>query len=251
VIEIRSVYKNFATQSILRGLTLTIPTGTTLAIVGPSGVGKSVLLKLILGILSPDSGEIILSGLNMTECRSEVERNFIRTKLGVLFQSAALLDSLSIYDNVAFPLVHQRGSKLTKKSVKERVFAILESLSLLPFVNMLPQQLSLGTRKRVGLARALVNEPEILLIDEPNTGLDPLVGQEVYDLLRESSQRWKFTGLIISHEIPEVYQVSDQVAVLLNGTILEVGSPNLIQSSTHPAIQQFLNGKKDGPIKLQ
>jgi phospholipid/cholesterol/gamma-HCH transport system ATP-binding protein len=128
---------------------------------------------------------------------------------------------------------------------------MIESLSLEPFVSNLPQEISIGVRKRVGLARALITEPKVLLFDEPNTGLDPLVGQEVYDLIKECREKWGFTGVVISHELPEVFQVSDKVAMLLKGKVIEEGTPQDLISSSNPAVQQFLNGRIDGPIKIQ
>ncbi len=249
MIVIENVHKSFGKQVVLNGVSLRIEDGKTTAIVGPSGVGKSVLLKLIMGIMAPDSGEIWIGEDNITQARSEAERNRIRGRLGVLFQAAALLDSLSIYENIAFPL--QQLTRLSRRQIHSKVEFMLESLSLEPYAFSLPQQVSIGIRKRVGLARALITEPTTVLFDEPNTGLDPLVGQEVYDLIRSCRERWHFTGVVISHEIPEVFQVSDRVAMLLNGDFLAEGTPAELSHSTDPAVQQFLSGSTDGPIKIQ
>lgn len=249
MISIRNVHKSFGSQVVLRGVNLEIADGQTTAIVGPSGVGKSVLIKLIMGILHPDEGEIFVSGENITAASTEAERNRIRAKLGVLFQSAALFDSLTVYDNVAFAL-RQRTS-LSRMQIHSKVVGMLQSLSLTEYAAALPQEVSIGIRKRVGLARALITEPTTVLFDEPNTGLDPLVGQEVYDLIQESRSKWHFTGVVISHEIPEVFQVSDRVAMLLNGNFVAEGTPEELRRSDNPAVQQFLLGKTDGPIKIQ
>lgn len=249
MISVRGVSKSFGRQVVLDNVDLEIKPGRTTAVVGPSGVGKSVLLKLIMGILSPDRGEIEVCGEKITEARTEADKNRIRANLGVLFQSAALFDSLTVYENVAFPLRERLG--LRGMDVHSRVIEMLESLSLAPYASNMPQEVSIGIRKRVGLARALIVQPSVLLFDEPNTGLDPLVGQEVYDLIIACKQKWGFTGVVISHELPEVFQVSDRVAMLLGGRIIEEGSPAELAASTNPAVQQFLQGKIDGPIKIQ
>ena len=249
MIFIDNVSKRFGSQQVLNKVSLRIEDGKTTAIVGPSGVGKSVLLKLIMGILSPDEGEIWIDNDNITRSSSEGDRNRIRSKLGVLFQAAALFDSLTIYQNVAFPL--QQRTSLSRREIHAKVEFMLDALSLSAYVDKLPQQVSIGIRKRVGLARALITEPTTVLFDEPNTGLDPLVGQEVYDLIRECKQRWEFTGVVISHEIPEVFQVSDRVAMLLNGTFRSEGTPEELKNSQDPCVRQFIEGRIDGPIKIQ
>ena len=249
MIVIENVHKSFGKQVVLNGVNLTIEDGKTTAIVGPSGVGKSVLIKLIMGIMQPEAGEIWIGNDSITKASTESERNRIRAQLGVLFQAAALLDSLTVYENVAFPL--QQRTNLSRRQIHSKVEFMLDSLSLTEFAQKYPQQISIGMRKRVGLARALVTEPSIVLFDEPNTGLDPLVGQEVYDLIKSCRERWKFTGVVISHEIPEVFQVSDRVAMLLNGDFRAEGTPAELRQSADPAVQQFIQGRTDGPIKIQ
>jgi len=249
VISIRNVSKSFGSQVVLDNVSLEIEPGKTTAIVGPSGVGKSVLLKLIMGMLPVDDGEIEIYGESITQARTEHARNKIRAKLGVLFQSAALFDSVTVYDNIIFPL--QERNELSKSEQHEKVLAILRALSIGRYAANYTEEISLGIRKRVGMARALVTEPKILLFDEPNTGLDPMVGQEVYDLIKECKAKWGFTGVVISHEIPEVFQVSDRVAMLLNGGVIIEGPVNEVKESEDPAVQQFLKGSKDGPIRIQ
>ncbi len=249
MISIRNVYKRFGSQVVLDGVSLEIEDGQTLAIVGPSGVGKSVLLKLIMGILEPDAGEILIFDENITAAKSELQKNRIRRSLGVLFQSAALFDSLTVYENIAFAL-RERGG-YSGKDIHRRAIEMIEALSLEPYASNYPEQISIGIRKRVGMARALMTEPKILLFDEPNTGLDPLVGQEVYDLINDCKKRWGFTGVVISHELPEVFQVSDRVAMLLGGKIIQEGSPAELMKSPDPSVQQFLEGRIDGPIRIQ
>lgn len=234
---------------MLDGVSLEIRPGQTTAVVGPSGVGKSVLLKLIMGILAPEKGEIFVDGRNITRAKNEEERNEIRAALGVLFQSAALFDSLTVYDNVAFPL--RERTSLGREEIHAKVVAMLDALSLTEYAWSYPEEISIGIRKRVGMARSLITEPRFLLFDEPNTGLDPLVGQEVYDLIKTSRRQWGFTGVVISHEIPEVFQVSDRVVMLLNSRVAAEGTPEELLRSEDPAVQQFLQGKIDGPIKIQ
>jgi phospholipid/cholesterol/gamma-HCH transport system ATP-binding protein len=199
--------------------------------------------------MSPEAGEIYIGGENITAARSERSKNAIRRSIGVLFQSAALFDSLTIYDNIAFSLRERLGMGASK--AHKRVLDMAESLSLTAYLKNFPEQVSIGIRKRVGMARALITEPEVLLVDEPNTGLDPLDGQEVYDLIKACKNQWGFTGLVISHELPEVFQVSDRVAMILNGEIIIEGTPADLIASPNPAVQQFLNGRTDGPIKIQ
>ena len=249
MIEIRNVYKSFGSQVVLSGINLVIDTGRTTTIVGPSGVGKSVLLKLIMGIMQPDEGEIIVFGENITKARSEAAKNKIRASLGVLFQSAALFDSLSVYDNIAFPLLER--SRLSAKERHAKVVHMLEALSLEQQAQNFPEEISMGMRKRVGMARSLIMEPKILLFDEPNTGLDPLTGQEVYDLIKMCQKKWGFTGVVISHEIPEVFQVSDRVVMLLKGNVIQEGTPEDFINTTDEAVRQFLEGSVNGPIKIQ
>ena len=249
MIEVRNVYKRFGKQVVLDGISMQIEVGKTLGVVGPSGVGKSVLIKMIMGIMQPDAGDVIVFGENITQARNEAERNKIRESLGVLFQSAALFDSLTVYENVAFPLIERLH--LSRIEAHPRVVAMLESLDLAEFAEDFPEEIPLASRTRVGLARSLVTEPKIILFDEPNTGLDPIDGQSVYDLIKDCRKRWGFSGVVISHELPEVFQVCDKLAMLLGGKVIATGTPEELMASTNPAVQQFLHGRIDGPITIQ
>jgi phospholipid/cholesterol/gamma-HCH transport system ATP-binding protein len=248
MIIVERVSKKFGSQHVLRDVSITIEDNKITAIVGPSGVGKSVLLKLILGIMAPESGRIQIGKYEITSARNENEKNRMRDKVAVLFQSAALLDSETIYDNIAFPL-RIRG-RFATTVINRKVSDLLDSLSLTELAYRYPQEVSIGCRKRVGLARALITEPEIVLFDEPNTGLDPLVGQEVYDLIRETHREYGYTGVVISHELPEVFQVSDKVVMLLGGKPIFEGTPDEMISSNIEAVTQFLNGRIEGPISI-
>lgn len=249
VISIRNISKSFGKQVVLDNVTFDIKEGEVMGIVGPSGVGKSVLLKLIMGILEPNHGEILISGNSITRATTENQKQKIREEMGILFQSAALLDSLPIFENIRFALDSKKN--LTSEEKFNAVIDIANSLSLTGSLHLYPQQVSLGVRKRAGMARALITEPKIFLLDEPNTGLDPLVGQEVYDLINVCRKKWGFTGLVISHELPEVFQVCDKLIMLLDGGIIANGTPDEFINSKNLAVQQFLNGKTDGPIRIQ
>lgn len=249
IITVNNISKSFGQQKVLDNVSFTLKQGEVLGVVGPSGVGKSVLLKLIMGIFDPDSGDIQICDESMTDARTENRKQEIRSQMGILFQSAALLDSIPIFENIRFPL--DRDKSLTVSDRENKVLKISQALSLTNSLHMYPQQVSLGVRKRAGMARALITEPKIFLLDEPNTGLDPLVGQEVYDLINVCRKKWNFTGLVISHELPEVFQVCDKLIMLLGGKIIASGTPEEFINSENLAVQQFLNGKTHGPIRIQ
>ena len=248
MIEIRNLSKRFGSQVVLDGVNLSIEPGKTTAIVGPSGTGKSVLLKIITGLLDADSGDVEINGEMMTGGRSGKERRRICRKMGVLFQGAALFDSINLLDNVAFPLRHRE--ELPEKEIVSRSVHYLGEVGLGGYELALPGEVSIGMRKRVGIARALVTEPEVLLFDEPNTGLDPETGQEIYELINETQQKCGFTGIVVSHEIPEVFQVCSRVAMLYQGRVQEEGTVGEFLASENPVVQQFIRGNVEGPIEL-
>lgn len=248
MILIRGLHKRFGSNQVLRGLDLEVPTGETIAIVGPSGTGKSVLLKIIAGFLQADKGEVVVDGRDIAKIRTSSERQEILKRMGVLFQNAALFDSLNLYENVAFPLRYH--TKYGEREISQRVLAHLESVGLLGHELALPGEVSIGMRKRVGIARALSMQPDILLFDEPNTGLDPETGQGIYDLIKETQKRNRFTGIVISHEIPEVFQVCSRVAMMYGGVISDKGSVEEFLSSANPVTMQFRVGEVNGPISI-
>jgi len=241
-IEFKDVVKSFAKkngarQMILDHVSFTIPVGKTTVIAGGSGQGKSVTLKLILGLMPVDSGRIFVAGEDVTGVRGrDLER--LRTRFGVLFQGSALFDSLSVYENIALPL-RERTTK-SEREIREQVDTILNQLELTGHDDKFPAQLSGGMRKRVGLARALQLKPEIMLFDEPTTGLDPVMTQDIYKLFARTQEQVGYTAVIVSHDIPKVFNLADQVIVLNGGKVDVFASPEAMQWSREPHIRDFV-----------
>jgi phospholipid/cholesterol/gamma-HCH transport system ATP-binding protein len=237
IIEFKNVVKSFGQQIILDRVNLTINRGVTTVIAGPSGQGKSVTMKLILGLLRPDSGQIVVEGQDVTKMRAKALRE-IRTKFGVLFQGSALLDSLTVFANVALPL--EERTRLGREEIRERVLAILAQLGLDGDEDKYPAQLSGGMKKRVGLARALMLRPEIMLFDEPTTGLDPENSLEIYRLFLKTQKKFGYTAIIVSHDIPKIFNLAEQVILINKGKLSTFTSPEAIQQSEIPEIQSFI-----------
>src|ERR1035437_8471423 len=233
MISLRNLHKSFGEQKVLDGLNLDIPKGKITAIIGPSGEGKSVLLKHLIGLLQPDSGAVEGDGESIVGLRRS-ELNRIRDKFGMLFQNVALFDSMTVFENVAFPL--QEKTALSKEEIRGRVLAALEDVGLKNIENKFPDELSGGMKKRVGLARALLLNPKIILFDEPTTGLDPIIKRAIHQLIRETHAKFGFTALIVSHEIPDIFDIAQNVAMLFRGEILQFGTADEIRNSTHPVV---------------
>lgn len=247
MICLRNVHKSFGSQKVLDDLCLEIPEGKITAIIGPSGEGKSVLLKHLIGLLQPDSGQVEVDGESIVGL-SRSKLNQIREKFGMLFQNVALFDSMTCFENVAFPL--QEKTKLPKNEIRRRVLSALEDVGLKNIENKFPDELSGGMKKRVGLARAVVLNPKIILFDEPTTGLDPIIKRAIHQLIKETHEKFGFTAVIVSHEIPDIFDVVQNVAMLYKGKILQYGTPSEIKNSIHPAVRQFISGSLDGPIHM-
>lgn len=247
MISLSNVHKSFGSQKVLDGLDLEIPDGQITAIIGPSGEGKSVLIKHMIGLLQPDSGEIMVDGENIVGIRRS-KLNQIREKFGMLFQNAALFDSMNVFENVAFPL--QEKTKLSREEIRARVLSALEDVGLKNVEHKFTDELSGGMKKRVGLARAVLLNPKIILFDEPTTGLDPIIKRAIHQLIKVTHEKFGFTAVIVSHEIPEIFDVAQNVAMLYQGKILQYGSADEIQRSTHPVVKQFISGSLDGPIQM-
>lgn len=246
IIQFVEVVKSFGTQRVLDRVDFSIPVGKTTVIAGGSGQGKSVTLKLILGLLQAESGQILVDGKDITRMgRREI--NQVRTDFGVLFQGAALLDSLTVFDNVSLPLVER--TKLGSATIRERVMTTLAQLGLEGSEDKFPAQLSGGMKKRVGLARALQLQPKIMLFDEPTTGLDPEKSMEIYQLFHRTQQQFGYTSVIVSHDIPKIFNLADQVVILNRGKVSTFPSPEDIPRSQDPDIKDFVK-KTMGDVYL-
>jgi phospholipid/cholesterol/gamma-HCH transport system ATP-binding protein len=247
MIRVTNLYKSFRSQQVLKGVNLEFATGKITTIVGTSGCGKTVLLKHLNALLLPDRGEVSINGVDITQLRQD-DLYEIRSKFGVLFQGAALLDSMTVFDNVAFPL--REKTKTSESDVKKKVDERLDQVGLGEMGGKFPAELSGGMKKRAGLARALIMDPEIVLFDEPTTGLDPVLATSIHQLIARTHAAFGFTGVIVSHTIPQVFEISDYVAMLADGVIEEVSPPAVFTASQNPVVQQFIHGKTEGPIHV-
>lgn len=236
-IEFIDVVKRFGDQTVLDHVNVTFIPGKTTVIAGGSGQGKSVAIKLLLGLMAPDSGQILIDGVDIVKINKK-ELNEIRMHFGVLFQGVALLDSITVFDNVALPL--RERLRLPEKEVKARVEEGLAQFDLQGEGDKFPAQLSGGMKKRVGLARAMMLDPEVVLFDEPTTGLDPQITMDIYQLFFETQKQHGFTSIIVSHDIPKVFNLADRVVVLSHGKMATFEKPEDIQHSTDPHIMQFV-----------
>jgi phospholipid/cholesterol/gamma-HCH transport system ATP-binding protein len=245
-IEFVELKKSFGPQEVLRGVNLVVPRGQITVVIGRSGTGKSVLLKHALGLMRADSGQVLIDGQEISKLK-EHEARKLRGRFGMVFQNAALFDSMSVFENVAFPL--REHEELTEAQIKKRVEEVLDSVGLETAMTKLPSELSGGMRKRAGLARALVRNPEFLLYDEPTTGLDPIMTAQIDALIRGTQDaRPGLTSLVISHDMQATFHIADQVAMLYEGRIILHGEPELFQHTDNPIVRQFVEGRLDGPI---
>ncbi|MBN2233447.1 MAG: ABC transporter ATP-binding protein [Deltaproteobacteria bacterium] len=237
-IELAGVEKSFGAQRVLKGVDLPIRRGLTTVIVGESGQGKSVLLKHILGLVRPDAGRVLVGGTDVARIKGRRLKE-LRTRFGVLFQSAALFDSLSVFENIALPL--RERTAMGERQIHDKVAATLGMLDLGGSEDKYPAQLSGGMKKRVGLARALQLDPEILLFDEPTTGLDPVKSREVYQIFHDTQKRLGYTSVIVSHDIPKIFNLADYVALLHDGKIRICATSEEMQRSEDPLVKAFIS----------
>ena len=250
MIALRDVHKSFGPKHVLQGVNLTLPQGKSMVIIGGSGTGKSVLLKCVLGLISPDTGQITVDGGDVTRLRQgSAERDAFLAQFGMLFQGGALFDSIPVWQNVAFRLL--RGSlKRPKTEAREIAVEKLRRVGLTPDVaDLFPAELSGGMQKRVGLARAIAAEPEIIFFDEPTTGLDPIMSGVINDLIREIVVEMGATAMTITHDMSSVRAIADNVAMLHKGVIQWTGPVGDMDESGDAHVAQFISGSADGPIE--
>jgi phospholipid/cholesterol/gamma-HCH transport system ATP-binding protein len=239
VVEFRDIWKAFGDNSIYEGLDLTIHQGETLTIVGGSGTGKSVLLKCLLRLIVPDRGTIHAFGEEVTGC-SETEMMQVRSRVGMLFQGSALFDSVSVADNIAYPLRQQNWGD--EDQIRERVAGVLEMVNLPGIQEKFPAELSGGMKKRVGLARAIALEPEVILYDEPTTGLDPTNVKRIDELIIDMQRRLGVTSIVVTHDMDSAFRVSDRLAMLYDKKIVWCGFKDEVESADNPVVQDFISG---------
>lgn len=248
MIEIKNLWRTFNGEPVLKGLNLTIRSGETVVVIGRSGCGKSVLLKHIIGILKPDAGEIWIDGVEITRL-PEKELNEVRKKFGMLFQGAALFDSLNVYENVAFGLLEH--TSMPEAQVRQKVREYLSIVGMPGVEEKKPAELSGGMKKRVGLARAVAMNPKIVLYDEPTTGVDPIMGDIINDLILKLHDKLGVTAIAVTHDMVSAYKIADEIAMLYDGKIVQVGTPEQIKNSDNAVVRQFISGRAEGPIKVK
>ncbi len=246
MIRVVDLHKSFGEKRVLQGVNFRLNHGETLVIIGQSGCGKSVLLKHIIGLLKPDRGKIFVDGVDITHLKNG-ELHKITRKFGMLFQGTALFDSMTVAQNVSFGL--ERYTDFSKEEIEELVKENLAKVGLRGIEDLMPYELSGGMRKRVGLARAIAYDPDIILYDEPSTGIDPIRADAINDLIIRMKKELKVAALIITHEMISAYKVADRIGMLYEGKIIEIGTPEEIKDSKNPVVQQFIHGRAEGPIK--
>ena len=241
MISLTDVYKSFGDNKVLDGFNLEVEKGETLVIIGQSGIGKSVLLKLIIGLFTPEKGRIVIDGTDITGL-GENDLNRLRRKFGMLFQSSALLNSLSVEENVGLPL--KEHTCLSKEEISRLVKEKLKLVGLEKVEGMKPADLSGGMKKRVGLARAIIRNPEIILYDEPTTGLDPVVAGTINELVLTLEAKLKITSLAVTHDMASAYKIAKRIAMIHDGRIIEIGTPEQIKNTENPVVRRFISGGK-------
>ena len=248
MIKLSNIHKSFGDKHVLRGVYLEAKKGESLVVIGGSGSGKSVLIKHIIGLLWPDKGTVKIDSVDISTL-DEDELSKIRMKFGMLFQAAALFDSMKVWENVGFGL--KRHTAKNDSEIKEIAVEKLKMVGLVNVEDVMPSELSGGMRKRVGLARAIAMEPDILLYDEPTTGLDPIMADAINELIIEMREKLDITSVTITHDMKSAYKIADTIAMLYNGVIIETGSPEEIENSSNEIVRQFVEGRAEGPIVIE
>ena len=247
VIEVKDLVRKFGERTVLDGVNLEVYRGETFVIMGGSGCGKSTLLRHIIGNLKPTSGRVVLLGKDITDLYGG-QLDEVRKKIGMSFQSSALFDSMTVGENVSLPL--KEHTRLDQNVIDIMVTMKLELVGLRGFDHLMPSELSGGMRKRVGLARAIAMDPQIIFYDEPTAGLDPIVAAVIDKLIMDLSQKLQVTSVVVTHDMKSVMTIADRIAMLYEGRVLEIGSPDEIKNSKNEMVQQFINGSPDGPIRF-
>ncbi len=245
MIEIINLSKSFTSSKVLDNLNLIINSGEVIVIIGRSGCGKSVLLKHIIGLMKPDMGQVIVSGNDMTRLE-EYEMDKIRLSFGMLFQGAALFDSMTVGENVGFTL--REHTDIPEGEIRKKIANSLELVGLKGIEKLMPAELSGGMKKRVGLARAICNNPKIILYDEPTTGLDPIMADAINDLIIDLNSKLNVTSIVVTHDMVSAYKIADRIAMLYKGKIIAIGAPGEIKNTKDPIVKQFITGAAKGPI---
>lgn len=248
MIKTVNLYKAFGPKKVLDGASIQINKGESMVIIGGSGTGKSVLLKHILRLMTPDSGDVYIDGEDISVMNEE-ELYKVRRRFGMLFQGAALFDSLTVWENVGFTFLRDRT--LNPVDIKALASEKLRQVGLVGVEDLMPSELSGGMKKRVGLARAISYDPEVILYDEPTTGLDPIMADAINDLIVEMSEKLSVTSVTITHDMQSAYKIADRISMLYLGKIIETGSPDEIKNTANPIVRQFVTGSAVGPIKIQ
>ncbi len=248
MIKVENIHKSFNGFEVLKGVTFEVAKGEILALIGRSGDGKSVLLKHLAGLMKPDRGRVWIDDKDMGSLSGKALEE-VRSLFGFVFQNGALFDSLTIFENVAFPL--REKTSLGEQEIKKKVISILDDVGLTGAENKYPAQISGGMVRRAGLARSLVRNPEIILFDEPTTGLDPIIGHAILNLIDSCHRQFGFTGILVTHEVPRAFEIVQKVAMLHEGEILIVAPPQEIVASNNPIVRQFITGNMEGPIQYR
>lgn len=247
LLELRNIHKSFGKNHVLKGVNIDVAPGNSLVILGGSGSGKSVMLKNALGLMTPDSGQIIFADEDVTHDQGKT-REAMRARVGMLFQSGALFDSLTVWENVAFRLIN--AERMNRRDAKERAVSALRQVRLGPDVaDLRPAELSGGMQKRVGLARAIVAKPDLIFFDEPTTGLDPITADAINDLIVEQTKALGAATVSITHDMASARKIADEIAMLFEGEIIWRGPAELVNNSGNAHVDQFVNGRADGPIQ--
>jgi phospholipid/cholesterol/gamma-HCH transport system ATP-binding protein len=246
MIQILDLYRSFGRQQVLKGINLRVPERAIMAVIGRSGSGKTVLLRVIIGLLRPDRGRVIIEDTDIAQLSGH-RLDKLRERVGMLFQGGALFDSMTVFENIAFPL--REKTRLVEEEIAGKVERMLASVGLADMGYKYPAELSGGMKKRAALARALITGPSIVLFDEPTTGLDPILVRATHQLILDTHREFGYTAVLVSHEIPEIFDIATRVAMIHEGRIIEEGTPEEILKSSDPLIRQFIEGSLEGPIR--